>query len=322
MCTAVSFSTKDHYFGRTLDHTCSYGEEVVITPRNCPFGFRHTSALKAHHAIIGMAYVADGCPLYYDGVNEKGLAMAGLNFVGYARYGKPSHGKDNIAQFEMLPWVLAQCASVAEARQLMAHINVVDTPFRDDMPAAELHWMIADRTAAIVVEVTADGLHIYDAAAGVMTNNPEYPWHMQNLASYMHLTPKSPENTFGDIPIARFSNGLGAAGLPGDMSSPSRFVRAAFVRANSVCGTGEQESVSRFFHILSSVEQPRGCCITPDGKYMETVYASCCNTAKGIYYYRTYDGHVTQAIHMFRENLDGAELIRYPLNAGNITMVN
>lgn len=322
MCTAVSFSTKDHYFGRTLDHTCSYGEEIIVTPRNFPLEFRHGAALRTHYAIVGMAYAAEGYPLYYDGVNEKGLGMAGLNFVGYARYGRPVQGRDNVAQFEMIPWVLGRCASVTEARRLMARVNVVDTHFRDDMPAAELHWMIADKTGAVIVEAEADGLHMYDAAAGVMTNNPEYPWHMRNLGNYMHLTPKTPENTFGDIPISRFSNGLGAVGLPGDMSSPSRFVRAAFMRANSMCGNGEQESVSRCFHILAAVEQPRGCCVTAEGEYMETVYVSCCNTEKGIYYYRTYDSHGTYGVDMFREDIDGAALIRYPLQTGGITMVN
>jgi len=322
MCTAVSFSAKDHYFGRTLDHTCTYGEEVAITPRNYPLEFRHGAALNEHYAIIGTAHVADGYPLYYDGANEKGLAMAGLNFVGYARYGKPVHGMDNIAQFELLPWVLGQCADVSQARGIIEKLQIVDTPFSDSMPAAELHWMLADKTGAVVVEAGADGLHVYDNPARVMTNNPGFPWHMLNLSNYMHLSPESPENTFGDMPIAPFSSGLGAVGLPGDMSSPSRFVRAAFIRANSAYGNSEQESVGSFFHILSAVHQPRGCCITADGEYMETVYSSCCNTDKGIYYYRTYDAHGTFGVDMFREDIDGAALIRYPLETGEITMVN
>ena len=81
MCTAVTYKTKDFYFGRTLDYEFSYGNEVTITPRNYPFKFRHTDILKNHFAIIGMAHVANGYPLYYDAINEKGLGMAGLNFV-------------------------------------------------------------------------------------------------------------------------------------------------------------------------------------------------------------------------------------------------
>ena len=88
MCTAVTYKTKDFYFGRTLDYDISYGEQVTITPRNFLFRFRHTQEVSRHYAMIGMAFVKDGYPLYYDAVNEKGLCMAGLNFVGNAHYGK------------------------------------------------------------------------------------------------------------------------------------------------------------------------------------------------------------------------------------------
>ena len=322
MCTAVSFTTKDHYFGRTLDHTCSYNEEIVVAPRKFPFDFRHSGTISSHYAIIGMAHVADGYPLLYDAVNEKGLAMAGLNFVGYARYGKPAPGMDNIAQFELLPWILSRCEDVAEARTLIERLNIVDTPFSQSLPTAELHWMIADRTGAIVVEATADGLHVHDAQLGVMTNNPGFEWHMQNMSRYMHLTPCAPENMFGDTPLQLYTNGLGAVGLPGDMSSPSRFVRAAFMRRNSVCDDSESASVSQFFHIMSTVEQPRGCCITPDGRYMTTIYTSCCNTDRGIYYYKTYDGHVINGIDMNKEYLDTDELITFALANEIIRTIN
>ena len=86
MCTAATYKTKDFYMGRTLDYEFSYGEEITITPRNYEFNFRHAGQLKSHYAIIGMAFVAGGYPLYYDAVNEKGVGMAGLNFVGNADY--------------------------------------------------------------------------------------------------------------------------------------------------------------------------------------------------------------------------------------------
>ena len=104
---------------------------------------------------------------------------------------------------------------------------------------------------------------------------------------------------------------MGALGLPGDLSSQSRFVRAAFVKANSLSEDGEEKSVSQFFHILNSVSQPRGCCKLESGKYEITLYTSCCNTDKGIYYYTTYDNHQISAVDMHRENLDSSVLIRY-----------
>ena len=314
MCTAVTYKTKDFYFGRTLDYEFSYHEEVTVTPRNYPLLFRDSSILKSHLAIIGMAYVVEDYPLYYDGVNEKGLAMAGLNFVGNACYGKPMAGKVNVAQFEFIPWVLAQCGSVEEARELMKRVNLTDTPFQDSLPVAQLHWLIADRDRAIVVETMADGLHIHENPLGVLTNNPPFPQQMQRLSDYMQLSPKPPQNRFAkDLPVDIYSRGMGAMGLPGDLSSTSRFARAAFVKMNSRSGESEEESVSQFFHILGAVEQQRGCCEVGEGEYEITIYTSCCNCDKGIYYYTTYDNRQINGVDLNREDLEGSALVRYPL---------
>ena len=80
MCTAISYVTKDHYFGRNLDMEFSYDETVTITPRNYPFFFAEGTEMRRHYAMIGVAYVVGGYPLYYDAVNEKGLCMAALSF--------------------------------------------------------------------------------------------------------------------------------------------------------------------------------------------------------------------------------------------------
>lgn len=172
MCTAVTYKTKDFYFGRTLDYEFSYGEEITVTPRNYIFDFRHIGQLKSHYAIIGMAFVSEGYPLYYDAVNEKGLGMAGLNFVGNAAYKASVCGEKDIAQFEFIPWILSQCATVSEARAKLDGINLTGTPFSSQLPAAQLHWIIADKDEAITVESMKDGLHIYDNPVGVLTNNP------------------------------------------------------------------------------------------------------------------------------------------------------
>lgn len=317
MCTAATYKTKDFYFGRTLDYDFSYQEEVTVTPRNYPLAFRNGSVLETHHAIIGMAYVVDGYPLYYDGVNEKGLAMAGLNFVGNAVYGKEIPGKDNIAQFEFLPWILGRCANVKEAKALLENIQLTDTPFSDRLQVSSLHWLMADRQEAITVEAVAEGLRVYDNPVGVLTNNPPFDQQMLRLNDYMHLSPKDPENRFAPgLPLKTYGRGMGGIGLPGDLSSPSRFVRVAFVKMNSVSGESEEESVSQFFHILGSVDQQRGCCEVGDGKYEITIYTSCCNADKGIYYYTTYENQQITAVDMHRENLDGVRLARYPLITG------
>lgn len=324
MCTAATYRTKDFYFGRTLDYDFSYGDEITVTPRRYPFRFRHMGIMDDHYAVIGMAHVADGCPLYYDAVNEKGLGMAGLNFVGNAKYRGWERDKDNVATFELIPWILGQCASVKEVRTLLGRINITDEPFSEKLPAAQLHWMIADREEAITVEAVESGLMVEENPVGIMTNNPPFGEQMFYLNNYMALSPREPVNHFCDrLKLKTYSRGMGAIGLPGDLSSQSRFVRAAFVKMNSVSGDSEAESVSQFFHILGSVDQPRGCCILEDGKYEVTLFTSCCNADKGIYYYTTYGNHQISAVDMHREDLDGMALVRYqPVEEEQIRMQN
>lgn len=324
MCTAITMQTRDFYFGRTLDYEYSYCEEVTVTPRNFPLHFRHWGKLDSHYAILGMAHVVQEYPLYFDAMNEKGLAMAGLNFVGYADYKEPEEGKDNIASFEFLPWILAQCASVQEARQLLEKINLTNTAFSEELPPARLHWLLADSREAVTIESVREGLRIYENTPGVLTNNPPFDEQMLQLNNFMHLSAKEPENRFSPkIDLKAYSRGMGAMGLPGDLSSQSRFVRAAFTRLNSVCGMSEAESVSQFFHILGAVEQVRGCCQVGEGQYETTLYTSCCNTDKGIYYYTTYGNRQITAVNMHREKLEDTFLIRYPLVTGEqIAMQN
>ena len=317
MCTAATYQTKDFYFGRTLDYEFSYGEEVVITPRNFPLAFSCQGTMESHYAMIGIAHVAEGCPLYYEAVNEKGLGMAGLNFVGNAVYRKEQPGRDNVATYEFITWILSRCATLQEARALLERVNLTDTPFQEQLPPSQLHWLIADRSGAVTVESVEEGVKVYDNPVGVLTNNPPFDEQMFALNNYMHLSPKTPQNLFSDkLDLHCYSRGMGALGLPGDLSSQSRFVRVAFVKMNSISGDSEAESVSQFFHILNSVDQQRGCCEVEEGKYEITIYTCCCNADKGIFYYTTYDNHQITAVDMKLENLDAAELIQYPMIQG------
>ena len=313
MCTAITYTTACHYFGRTLDYEHSFGETVTVTPRNFPFNFRKKATVYSHYAIIGMATVADNYPLYFEAANECGLAIAGLNFPSNAYYFPEIDGMDNVAPFEFIPWILSQCATLDEARELLAKINLVNISFSDGMPLSPLHWIIADRTGAVTVESVADGLKIYENPVGVLTNNPPFDYHMTHLADYMNLTHLPPENRFGGVELTAYSRGMGVMGLPGDLSSASRFVRAAFVKLNSVSDADENASVSQFFHILGSVAQPRGCATLPDGSEEITLYTSCINTDKGIYYYTTYENNCICAVDMHKCDLDGSALYSYPL---------
>ena len=314
MCTAVTYKTKDFYFGRNLDYEFSYGDEVTITPRNFRLSFREEGKINSHYAIIGMAYVTENYPLYYDAINEKGLGIAGLNFVGNAVYHEKEEGKYNITPYEFIPWILGQCSNVREAKQLIKNMNFLNKPFNDKLPLSQLHWIIADSDEAITVEPVEEGIKVYGNPVGVLTNNPPFDKQMFNLNNYMYLSNESHENTFApQLNLESYSRGMGAIGLPGDLSSQSRFVRASFVKMNSISGNGELESVGQFFHILNSVEQQRGCCHLGDGKYEITIYSSCCNATKGIYYYTTYNNHQITAIDMNKENLNSEIIVRYPI---------
>lgn len=314
MCTAISYQTKDHYFGRNLDLEYSYQETVTITPRNYVFEFRTCGRLEQHYAMIGMAYVVDGYPLYYDATNEKGLSMAGLLFAGNACYGAVQEGKDNVSPFEFIPWIVAQCADVKEAKTLLKRLNLAEIHFSEQLRLTPMHWMISDKEQSIVVEAVKDGLKIHDNPVGVLTNNPPFEYQMMNLNQYMGLSRKQPQNQFADgLDLKRNSVGMGAVGLPGDLTSASRFVRAAFHKMNSVAGESEAESVNHFFHLLGSVEMLRGSVEVEDGAYDITVYSSCCNTDKGIYYYTTYENRQIVGVDMHREDLEGTSVVSYGL---------
>lgn len=314
MCTAITYKTKAHYFGRNLDLERSYGERVVIAPRNFIFNMRCVEPLTAHYAMIGMATVAEGYPLYYEATNEKGLSMAGLNFPGNADYKSYLEGCDNITPFELVPWILGKCTDVEAALAALSKINLVNIGFSYGLPLSPLHWIISDRERSIVVESIKQGLKIHENPIGVLTNNPTFDYHMMNLNNYMALHEGAPKNEFyGRDNLNVYSLGMGALGLPGDFSSASRFVRAAFVKQKSRCSEGEKESVNQFFHILASVAMPKGCVFVRAGEYEYTRYTSCCNVDKGIYYYTTYENSTVNSVDMNSVDLGESKIYIYDL---------
>lgn len=227
MCTAITYRTKDFYMGRTLDFDFAYPCEVTVMPRHFPLTLCHGGELREHFAIIGMAHTAEGYPLYFDAVNEKGLGIAGLNFVGNAAYAASGEDKPNIAQYELIPWLLGTCTTVKEACEALTSVHLTGTPFNENYPTASLHWLLADKNKAVVIEHTADGLHIYENPVGVMTNNPPFPQQMANLARYRGISPHQPQG------ICR---GDGSAGIqPGAWNAGA--ARRAFLR-RTVCTGG------------------------------------------------------------------------------------
>lgn len=314
MCTAVKYKSKNLYFGRNLDLERGYGEGVVITPRRFEIVTRHEGVLESHFAMIGMAAVVGGYPLYFEATNEKGLSMAGLNFPENAVYFEKKEEKKNIAPFEFIPFVLGKCKSTKEAEGLIKEINLVNENFSEELPLSPLHWMISDKDKSIVVESVLGGLKIYDNPFEVLTNNPPFDYHKTNIKNYMGLSVGGVQNKLcPEIPLENYSLGMGAMGLPGDFSSASRFIRAVFVKEKSVAKPNEKAGVNQFFHILDSVSMPRGC-VAANGNFEYTRYSSCCNADTGVYYYKTYDDFEVRSVDMKKVDLDTAKLFVYTVS--------
>ena len=308
MCTAISFKSGDTYFGRNLDLERGFGEQVVVTPRNYEFKMRHTDPIPYHYAMIGMAVVKDDYPLYFEATNEKGVSAAGLNFPGNAHYNELVSGMDNVAPFEFIPWILSRCASLAEVKEKLRDLNLARIDFSLELPLSPLHWMISDCKSSIVVESTAEGMRIWDNPFEVLTNNPPFEYHQMNMSNYMALSTRGMRMEFPrKLPMENYSLGMGAMGLPGDYSSMSRFVRASYVKENSVCAKDEESSVNQFFHILDAVAMPKGCVWTENG-YEYTRYSCCCNAQKGVYYYKTYEDWSVKRVDMHEEDLNSEKL--------------
>lgn len=305
MCTAVSYNANGHFFGRNLDLECGYGEKVVIAPRNYKLKMRCGEKLQKHYAIIGMAAVSDGYPLYFDAANEKGLCMAALNFPNNAVYHPENKEKINIAPFEFIPYVLGRCKNIAETWDLLVNINLASINFSDTLPLSPLHWLISDGERALTVESVKAGLRFYENSVGVLTNNPPFLKQIENLEKYRDVfLQKQPQNNGGED----YSLGLDSKGLAGGFASADRFVRAAFVKQKSPTDISGEAAINHFFHILNSVAMPKGCVITPSGEYEYTRYSCCIDCKKGDYYYTTYDSGEKLKFSLRDCDLSGSEI--------------
>lgn len=304
MCTAIF---DDGLFGRTLDLECSYGENVVITPRGYRFNYLYERD-TGENAIIGVAHIENGVPLYYDAMNENGLCVAGLNFPKYAFYQPHTKEKINLASFELIPYILRNCDDLVSAIELLKNVNITTDSFSPEFSATPLHWMIADKSDAIVVESGVNGLKMYKNPLGIMTNSPDFAFHKANLSNYMGISGETPENRICNVDLEIYSRGLGGFGLPGDFSSASRFVRCVFVKNHTV---KENDAIGRIFHIMESVSVPKGCIITDTGKAVYTVYTSCMDMIRCDFYYTTYEDRNIRKVGLYDFRLDGNELLKF-----------
>ncbi len=314
MCTAIYENQSRPLFGRTLDLEYSHNERVVITPRHFKLKFLREKEISSHKAIIGTAHIHNGYPLYYDAVNESGLAAAALSFPDNAVYRPYRDGARNIASFEVIPRLLSLCETISDAVALLEEINITNESFSTSLPSTPLHWLIADKNGAVTLECGSHGVQIYDNPAGVLTNSPPFEYHMTNLANYMQTGSLPPENRLcPSVELKHYSRGMGGLGLPGDFSSPSRFVRAVFAKNHTAPADNAEGEVSRFFHIMDTVSQPRGCALTEERKPIETVYTSCADLSSLSYYFTTYGHRQISAVSLEDTTLNGDSPICYAM---------
>ena len=312
MCTGVRFSGKDGamYFGRNLDWSCGYGEKVVITPR----GYKYSSAFLGEMggvAVIGMGIIAENIPLYFDCANEHGLAVAGLNFPGYASYA-PSvvNSKTNVAAYEFPLWVTLNFKTVDEVLKALKDVVIVAKPINEQYSVSQLHWMIGDKERSIVVEYTSRGMEIFENEVDVLTNQPGYAWHRENLRNYMNLGFEEPEKVnWGKAELKPFGTGSLLRGLPGGFYPTDRFVRVAYFNTHYPMQRAEAANISRLFHTLAGVAMIDGAAAMTDGKFEKTIYTGGYSTAAQTYYYNTYEDFAIKSVAMKDYELDSGELI-------------
>ena len=313
MCTGVRFSDDkgNMYFGRNLDWSTPYGQKVVITPR----GYKYKTAFLGENpkspALIGMGIIAENTPLYFDCANENGLAIAGLNFPGYAAYEEaPVDGKTNVAAYEFPLWVALNFDTVDEAEKALKDVAIVAKPINDQYPVSQLHWIIGDAKRSIVVEYTGRGMEIFENDVDILTNQPGYGWHKENLRNYMNLFPQMPKEVkWEKAKMTAFGSGSLMRGLPGGFYSTDRFIRVAYLNTHYPVQSDEATNVSRLFHTLTGVAMIDGGAQMGDGAYEKTIYTGGYSTATQTYYYSTYENPAIQSVAMKDHDLDSAELI-------------
>ena len=285
MCTAIFYKSSGSFFGRTLDHPLSYGEAPMVIKRGYGIRLRYLGDLKFGGDAICMGIARGGFPLIFDGVNEFGVGIAGLNFPRSARFFEEKKGYLNLASYEVIPYILSQAQSTAQACDILTRVNITPDKFDTDTTGATLHFIVADKNKSIIAEQTDEGMRIYDNRFGALTNEPPYPAQCLFMNRYKGLSDREKQCEFFKEDPHSF--GEGSIGLPGDLSSPSRFVRAAFGIKFGTAGYKE-EALMTAMHILESVSVIRGTVKDGTDGY-KTQYLSIMDLDSFSYYYRRYD---------------------------------
>lgn len=326
-CTGITLTAADGSVvrGRTLEFGRPLNSDVILIPRSFAFvgttpdgkedGLRWT----AKYAAAGANGV--GLPIIVDGLNEKGLSGGLFYFPGFAGYQDVAPGERSraLAPWQLLTWALTSFATVDEVRAALPSVKVgaATLPAWGIVPPA--HYFLADATGkAITVEYVAGALHVYDNPLGVITNAPTFDWHMTNLRNYITISPRSEAPVqLKSVTLDPLSTGGNLFGIPGDFSSPSRFVRATvFAHMTPQPATGD-DAVTAGFHILDNFDIPKGSVPEPAGSdppYEITEWTTMSDLKALTFFIWTYDNRAIRTLDLTQVALDGAEIVTYKLD--------
>ena len=296
MCTAMTMQTAggEVLFGRTMDFSYPLEPELYVVPR----GYEWNNLTETHRISNRYGYMGIGqniSPVFADGLNEEGFAAAALYFPGYAQYDpispKRNAARPAVAAIELVGFLLGLCASVEQAVTILSSIQIVGVKDSVTNSIAPLHWLIADQTGrCMAVEKCADGLHLMENPIGVLSNSPDFHWHMANLRNYQNIVPTQRETAaWGAVELTPFGQGAGTFGLPGDYTPPSRFVRTAYQKSHAELPADRDGAVVACFHILESVSIPKGVVVTSRGTSDYTQYTAFLDLTAKEYFFKTYD---------------------------------
>ncbi|CZT55696.1 Penicillin acylase precursor [Eubacteriaceae bacterium CHKCI005] len=321
-CSALSWSTQDqkHLWGRNFDfNRLAEGSKISYIPSGteyytCGTSVEHNLAEETRHtsayAAVGTGFLlVPSTPVLYEGINEKGLMGGQLYYRNFSHFeDKARPGTTKLQPPFAVFHFLAQCATVDEvAAMVEKDVTLMAIPMFGTVPT--IHWSFSDRSGeSIVIEPDKDGVKIYRNTIGVMTNSPSYSWHRLNLLNYVGVRDLDYDTLEleGDRLEQCFS-GNGALGLPGDWSSPSRFIRLAFLKKFGVKGKDEQQGVTNMLHLFQSVAFPLGMIrVSEQGHITEydkeivpydyTIYTSVMCAESLRFYFTSYENQRVQCV--------------------------
>lgn len=269
-CTGISLVTTGggHVHGRTIEWASfDLNSKLIVSPRD----HGYTSKLpqerdgltwKGRYGFVGISVSDDR--FIGEGMNEAGLNAGLFYFPGYGSLAPydPARTANNVADMDLVRWMLSQFSTLGEVRAALDDIRVAPI-FIDEsgQPSPTAHWRVTDREGgSIVIEIIDGGqVQVYDNQVGVLTNSPGFPWHLLNLNNYVQLEPGTVgPRRFNQLKASSFGAGTAFLGLPGDITPPSRFVRAAFFVATAPTMESSAQAVSQAFHILNNFDIPIG----------------------------------------------------------------